>query len=133
MNVRIVVGLVLAGAVTPAFASVDVLHDARLAVPGPPPHEGAGQSVGYPISATAKLEKLFFGKRRLHPGATVGRHAITQEEVYYILSGTGAAISEEGTRAVAAGDAIVMKPGGTIELHQTGKADLVMIVSGARP
>jgi uncharacterized cupin superfamily protein len=133
MKGRIIVGLVLAGAVTPAFASVDVLHEATLAVPGPPPHEGAGQSVGYPISATAKLEKLFFGKRRLHPGATVGRHPITQEEVYYILSGTGAAMSEEGTRAVVAGDAIVMKPGGTIELHQTGKEDLVMIVSGARP
>jgi uncharacterized cupin superfamily protein len=133
MMVRVLAALVMAGAAMPALGSVEVLQESKLAQPGPPPHEGAGQSVGYPISATAKLQKLFFGKRRLHPGATVGRHAITQEEVYYILSGSGAAISEEGTRAVVAGDAIVMKPGGTIELRQTGAEDLVMIVSGARP
>ena len=64
-------------------------RDAEVARPGPGPHNGGGQSVGYSFFQKAAGFKFEFRKRVLKPGATIGYHWQEIDEVYYILSGSG--------------------------------------------
>ena len=73
--------------------------------------------------------KLAFRKRVLHPGSAIGYHLQQEDEIYYVLSGTGEMIMNEKTFVVSAGDAILTRPGSSHGLKQTGKEDLVIIIN----
>lgn len=104
-------------------------HDAEVAKTGAAPHNGPGRSTGYSFFEKAAGFKQVFRKRVLHPGAAIGYHPQKEDEVYYILSGTGTMQMNGNEFPVKPGDAILTRPGSSHGLKQTGKDDLVLIIS----
>lgn len=103
-------------------------RDAEVAKTGAAPHQGPGRSTGYDFFSKAPGFKLAFRKRVLHPGAAIGYHLQKEDEVYYILSGTGTMQMNGQEFPVKAGDAILTRPGSSHGLQQTGKDDLALII-----
>ncbi len=119
-----------ASAQNPAPAEGYILErDAEVARPGPAPHKGPGRSTGYSFFEQAAGFKLAFRKRVLHPGAAIGYHLQKEDEVYYILSGTGVMQMNGKEFPVKAGDAILTRPGSSHGLKQTGADDLTLIIA----
>lgn len=105
-------------------------HDADVKREGPAPHNGPGRSTGYGFFEKANPPfKLAFRKRVLHPGAAIGYHLQKEDEVYYILSGTGIMQMNGNEFVVKAGDGILTRPGSSHGLKQTGKEDLVLMIN----
>ncbi|HMV47269.1 MAG TPA: cupin domain-containing protein [Blastocatellia bacterium] len=103
-------------------------HDADIAKTGAAPHNGPGRSTGYSFFEKATDFKQVFRKRVLHPGAAIGYHPQKEDEVYYILSGTGVMQMNGKEFPVKPGDAILTRPGSSHGLKQTGKDDLALII-----
>jgi mannose-6-phosphate isomerase-like protein (cupin superfamily) len=103
-------------------------HEKDIAKDEPAPHNGGGNSTVYNFFIGAANSKLVFRKRVLHPGAAIGYHLQQEEEIYYILSGTGEMTMNDKEFTVQAGDAILTLPGSSHGLKQTGKDDLVAII-----
>lgn len=120
-----------AAAPVPGQATVGYIHeqDAEVAKPGPAPHKGPGRSTGYSFFEKAADFKQVFRKRVLHPGAAIGYHPQKEDEVYYILSGTGIMQMNGKEFPVKPGDAILTRPGSSHGLKQTGKDDLALIIA----
>ena len=95
----------------------------------PGPHNGGGRSTAYSYFKDAPGFSFAFRKRVLHPGAAIGYHLQKEDEVYYILSGTGTMKMNGETFPVEAGDAILTRPGSSHGLTQSGKEDLVVIIT----
>ncbi|MEO6723946.1 MAG: cupin domain-containing protein [Blastocatellia bacterium] len=107
-------------------------HDADVAKTGAAPHNGPGRSTGYNFFEKATDFKQNFRKRVLHTGAAIGYHPQKEDEVYYILSGAGTMQMNGNEFPVKPGDAILTRPGSSHGLKQTGKDDLVLIISYER-
>ena len=104
-------------------------RDAEVAQPGPGPHKGGGQSVGYSFFQKAEGFKFEFRKRVLKPGAAIGYHLQEIDEVYYILSGTGVMQMNGKEFPVKPGDGILTRPGSSHGLKQTGSEDLTLMIA----
>ena len=65
----------------------------------------------------------------LHVGASIGYHKQSEDEVYYILSGTGLMTINGEELVVKAGDAILTRTGSSHGLAQSGKEDLILIIT----
>ncbi|MFN0086780.1 MAG: cupin domain-containing protein [Blastocatellia bacterium] len=104
-------------------------HDAEVAKPGPAPHNGPGRSTGYNFFEQARDFNIIFRKRVLHPGAAIGYHLQKEYEVYYILGGSGVMQMNGQEFPVKPGDGILTYPGSSHGLKQTGKDDLVLMIS----
>lgn len=107
-------------------------RDAEVKKEGPAPHSGPGRSTGYSFFEKAPGYTQAFRKRVLHPGAAIGYHLQKEDEVYYMLSGTGVMQMNGKEFPVAAGDAILTRPGSSHGLKQTGKDDLVLLITYAK-
>ena len=92
-------------------------------------HNGGGNTTGYSFFSKADGLKMVFRKRLLHPGSAIGYHLQKEDEVYYIISGTGEMQMNGKSFTVKAGDAILTRPGSSHGLKQTGKEDLAIIIS----
>jgi mannose-6-phosphate isomerase-like protein (cupin superfamily) len=92
-------------------------------------HNGGGNTTGYSFFSKANGLKMTFRKRILHPGSAIGYHLQKEDEVYYIISGTGEMQMNDKTFAVKAGDAILTRPGSSHGLKQTGNKDLAIIIA----
>lgn len=103
-------------------------HEKDIAVEQPGPHNGGGMSTAYSFFSNAPGFKLAFRKRALHPGAAIGYHLQEEDEVYYVLSGTGEMEMNGKFFPVKAGDAILTRPGSSHGLKQTGTDDLVIFI-----
>jgi hypothetical protein len=64
-------------------------HDADIAKTEKGTHNGGGNTTGYSFLSKADDLKIAFRKRILHPGSAIGYHLQNQDEIYYIISGTG--------------------------------------------
>jgi mannose-6-phosphate isomerase-like protein (cupin superfamily) len=104
-------------------------RDVEVKKEGPAPHNGPGRSTGYSFFEKAPGYTQAFRKRVLHPGAAIGYHLQREDEVYYMLSGTGVMQMNGKEFPVAAGDAILTRPGSSHGLKQTGKDDLVLLIT----
>lgn len=104
-------------------------RDAEVAQPGPGPHKGGGQSVGYSFFQKAEGFKFEFRKRVLKPGAAIGYHLQEIDEVYYILSGSGVMQMNGKEFPVKPGDAILTRPGSSHGLKQMGTEDLTLMIA----
>ena len=94
------------------------------------PHGGPGMSTAYGFFEKATPPfKIAFRKRVLHPGAAIGYHLQKEDEVYYILSGTGIMQMNGKEFPVKAGDGILTRPGSSHGLKQTGNEDLVLMIN----
>lgn len=92
-------------------------------------HNGGGNTTGYNFFASATNSKLVFRKRVLHAGSAIGYHLQKQEEIYYILSGTGEMTMNDKKFTVKSGDAILTFAGSSHGLKQTGTEDLAIIIN----
>jgi mannose-6-phosphate isomerase-like protein (cupin superfamily) len=104
-------------------------REAEVKKTGGAPHGGPGRSTGYSFFDKVDSFRYVIRKRVLHPGAAIGYHLQKEDEVYYILSGTGTMQMNDKEFPVQAGDAILTLPGSSHGLKQTGKEDLVLMIS----
>ena len=104
-------------------------HDAEVMKRGKGPHDGGGESTSYNFFDHASGYKQVFRKRVLHPGSAIGYHLQKEDEVYYVLSGTGIMQMNGREFPVKAGDGILTRPGSSHGLKQTGQDDLVLIIT----
>jgi len=104
-------------------------HEKDIAKSEPGTHNGGGNTTGYSFFSKADSLKQTFRKRVLHPGSAIGYHLQKEDEVYYIISGSGEMQMNGKTFPVRAGDAILTRPGSSHGLKQTGKEDLVIIIT----
>jgi len=104
-------------------------HEKDIAKNEPGTHNGGGKTIGYSFFSRADSLKMTFRKRVLHPGSAIGYHLQKEDEVYYIVSGRGEMQMNGKSFPVKAGDAILTRPGSSHGLKQTGKSDLVVIIT----
>ena len=103
-------------------------HDAEVAKTEPGPHKGGGATIGYSFFANTPGLKLVFRKRALKPGSAIGYHLQKEDEIYYVLSGTGEMTIDGKAFTVTPGTAILTRPGSSHGLKQTGRDDLVILI-----
>ncbi|NOT60277.1 MAG: cupin domain-containing protein [Acidobacteria bacterium] len=104
-------------------------REAEVKQTGGAPHGGPGRSTGYSFFDKEASFKYVVRKRVLHPGAAIGYHLQKEGEVYYFLSGTGTMQMNGKEFPVTAGDAVLTLSGSSHGLKQTGKDDLVLLIS----
>ena len=104
-------------------------HEKDIAKEERSPHDGVGMSTAYSFFAGARDLKFAFRKRVLKPGSSIGYHLQNEDEVYYIVSGTGMMKMNRDSLSVAAGDGVLTRPGNSHGLRQTGTDSLVVIIN----
>ena len=118
---------------TGAFANGSrIQHDREVAVEQPGTHDGGGMTTGYPFFGEVDDMPFYFRKRAMHPGSAIGSHRQEQDEVYYVLSGTGDYTLDGKTMVVGPGTALLTRKGSSHALKQTGTQDLVIIITYPR-
>ena len=114
---------------TPEPGGIVIEHDADVARNEPGTHNGGGQTVGYSFFRTVPNLKLVFRKRAFKPGSGVGHHVQKEDEIYYVLSGTGTMTLDGKTVDIKPGTAVLTRPGSSHSLKQTGTEDLVVLIN----
>lgn len=112
----------------PRGGNFAVERDAEVAQAQEGPHDGGGPTTGHSFFADEPGLQFVFKKRVLHPGSAIGLHTQRENEIYYVLTGTGRYTMDDRTIDVGAGMALLTKPGGAHALVQTGEDDLVLII-----
>jgi mannose-6-phosphate isomerase-like protein (cupin superfamily) len=113
----------------PAPGGYIVEHDADVAKNEPGTHNGGGQTVGYSFFSKVPKLALVFRKRALKPGSGIGLHEQKEDEIYYVLSGTGTMTLDGKTVNVTPGTAVLTRTGSSHSLRQTGSEDLVILIN----
>lgn len=106
-----------------------VQHDSEVQRTEPGPHSGGGQTVGYSFFEKTPRLGLIFRKRALKPGAGIGYHQQTEDEIYYVLSGHGTMTADGKSFDVGPGTAVLTRTGSSHGLKQTGTEDLVILIN----
>ena len=106
-----------------------VQSEEQIATTEPGSHNGGGTTTAYKFFKSVPGSTLQLTKRILKPGAAIGYHLQKEEEIYYILSGTGEMSMNGKTFTVKEGDAVLTMPGNWHGLKQTGPAALVVIIN----
>lgn len=130
---KILLGLLLVLSASIAFSQTTqpyiLEHENDIAKKESGTHNGGGSTVGYSFFSKADGLKMVFRKRVLNPGSAIGYHLQKEDEIYYVISGTGEMQMNGKSFPVKAGDAILTRPGSSHGLKQTGKDDLVIIIN----
>jgi mannose-6-phosphate isomerase-like protein (cupin superfamily) len=113
----------------PAPGGIVIEHDADVAKQEPGTHNGGGQTIGYSFFSKVPNMKLVFRKRAFKPGSGVGHHVQKEDEIYYVLSGTGTMVLDGKTVDIKPGTAVLTRPGSSHSLKQTGSEDLVVLIN----
>ena len=106
-----------------------IRHESEIGKPAPGPHDGTGETMGYGYFDDIKDFNIYFRKRVLYPGASIGIHTQMKDEVYYCASGSGIMIVNGKEFDIKPGDAFLTRTGSTHGLRQTGKDNLVIFVT----
>lgn len=104
-------------------------RDADVARNEPGTHNGGGQTIGYSFFRSVPKLKLVFRKRVFKPGSGVGHHVQREDEIYYVLSGTGTMTLDGKTVDITPGTAVLTRPGSSHSLKQTGTEDLAVLIN----
>jgi len=113
----------------PAPGGYVIEHDADVAKTEPGTHNGGGQTIGYSFFSKVPKLGLIFRKRALKPGSGIGLHEQKEDEIYYVLSGTGTMTLDGKTVNVTPGTAVLTRTGSSHSLKQTGSEDLVILIN----
>ncbi len=103
--------------------------DKGVAAPEPGSHNGGGQTTAYKFFDDVKDMSFTFRKRAMHPGSAIGYHLQQEDEIYYVLSGTGVMTVNGKSFDVSAGSAVLTRPGNSHGLVQKGTGDLVVLIA----
>jgi mannose-6-phosphate isomerase-like protein (cupin superfamily) len=98
-------------------------------------HDGEGFAVARRLFTRADFSSglFFYNESWLQPGSSYGEHRHEgDEEVYYVLEGTGLMRVDDEEQEVGPGDAILTKSGSRHSLRNTGQTALKLLVIGAR-
>ena len=126
MSALLAILLANAGA-APAMVVIDEAATVREEAP---PHGQIGMSTAWRISDAVPAPRSFeFRKRALHVGAAIGIHAIDNDEIYYVLSGTGVVHSDGEESELKTGSAAWLYKGAKVGIRQTGGEPLVLIIA----
>ncbi len=106
-----------------------VVHEADFVRQQPGPHGGPGRTTAYPLFADAPGLPFVLRKRVLHKGAGIGLHQHHKDEIYYVVAGRGRYVLDGKAHDVAAGDAMLTRPGSTHAIEQVGEDDLVLLLA----
>ncbi len=117
----------------PSARQMVVVREADVRVEQPPPHGGSGMSTAYRLSDAAPARNFEFRKRVLHPGASIGMHVLSHDEIYYVLNGVGVVTSDDQTTPLEAGMAAYLYEGADVGIRQVGQEDLVLIIAYPLP
>ena len=104
-------------------------EDAAVTKTEPGPHEGTGQTTAYRYFDDVPDARVIFRKRALHPGASIGMHVLSHDEVYYIVSGRGELSVDDSRVEVGPNSAVFLHEGADVGIRQLGEEDLVIIVA----
>jgi quercetin dioxygenase-like cupin family protein len=104
-------------------------HDAGVAKSEPGTHNGGGQTVGYSFFKDVPNLPMVFRKRAMKPGSGIGLHEQKEDEIYYVLSGTGTMTLDGKIVAITPGTAVLTRTGSSHSLKQTGRDDLVILIN----
>jgi mannose-6-phosphate isomerase-like protein (cupin superfamily) len=104
-------------------------EDAAVTRQEPGPHAGTGQTTAYRYFNEVSDARVIFRKRALHPGASIGMHVLSHDEVYYVLSGRGELRVDDERAEVGPGSAVFMHEGADVGIRQLGAEDLVIIIA----
>lgn len=104
-------------------------EDAAVSKQEPGPHEGTGQTTAYRYFDDVTDARVIFRKRALHPGASIGMHVLTHDEVYYVVSGRGELTVDDSKIEVGPNSATFMHEGADVGIRQIGDEDLMLIVA----
>jgi mannose-6-phosphate isomerase-like protein (cupin superfamily) len=113
----------------PAPGGYIIEHDPEVAKTEPGTHNGGGETIGYSFFKSVPNLKLVFRKRALHPGSGIGLHEQKEDEIYYVLSGTGTMTLDGRSVDITPGTAVLTRTGSTHSLKQTGRDDLVIMIN----
>ena len=113
----------------PASRPMVIVDEADTMRQEPTPHGAIGLSTAYRISDGVPGRTMEFRKRILRPGSAIGLHRIAHDEVYYVISGTGAVSSGGVTQPVRTGVAAYLFDGETVGIRLTGRDPLVLIIA----
>lgn len=122
-------GWTLSAAQKPAPGGYILERDAEVATQEQGTHNGGGQTIGYSFFKKAPRLGLVFRKRALKPGSGIGYHEQKEDEIYYVLSGTGTMVLDGKTVEITPGTAVLTRTGSTHSLKQTGGEDLVILIN----
>ena len=118
----------LAGLLAAAPPAV-IVREADVVRAEVPPHKGTGMSTAWRLSDAAPGRNFEFRKRALDPGASIGLHVLSHDEVYYVVSGMGVVTSDGKEYRVEEGMAAYLYEGADVGIRQTGAAPLVLIIA----
>jgi mannose-6-phosphate isomerase-like protein (cupin superfamily) len=119
----------LVAAAQPRAGGYIIEHDAEVAKSEPGTHDGGGQTVGYSFFKDVPNLRLVFRKRALKPGSGIGLHEQKEDEIYYVLSGTGTMTLDGKSVDITPGTAVLTRTGSSHSLKQTGRDDLVILIN----
>ncbi|MES2416946.1 MAG: cupin domain-containing protein [Bacteroidota bacterium] len=103
-------------------------NDIDVAKEEPGTHKGGGKTIGFNFFGAAKDLKTVFRKRILKPGSAIGYHLQKEDEIYYILSGTGIMKMNGKSFTVKPGDAILTRPGSSHAIAPDPTNDLTILI-----
>jgi mannose-6-phosphate isomerase-like protein (cupin superfamily) len=107
-----------------------VVSEPEVAVREAPPHGAIGMSTAYRISdAAPQPRRMEFRRRVLDPGAAVGEHPISHDEVYYVTAGRGVVVSDGVEAELSSGMAAYLYEGAVVGIRQTGEEPLSIIIA----
>ncbi len=89
-------------------------EDAAVTSREPAPHEGTGMTTAYRYFDDVRDARVIFRKRALHPGASIGVHVLTHDEVYYVVSGQGELTVDDSKVTIGANSATFMREGAAV-------------------
>jgi len=101
----------------------------EIAIEQPGPHDGGGKTTAYPFFSKAPGLELAFRKRTLRKGSSIGYHLQKEDEIYYIVAGTGEMTVNGKSFPVSAGDAILTRPGNYHGLKPAANDSLTLIIN----
>ena len=87
------------------------------------------ETPAYSFFKTVPALHLVFRKRALKPGAAIGYHRQTEDEIYYVLTGRGRMTLDGKVVDVGPGTAILTRTGSSHGLTQVGADDLVILIN----
>ena len=105
-----------------------VEREREIAVQQPGPHRGGGTTTAYPFFAKVNDLEMVFRKRVLHAGSAIGYHEQHEDEIYYVIAGTGVMKMNGDSFRVGPGDAVLTRPGSSHGLRPEGERDLTILI-----
>jgi len=106
-------------------AKQDLITDIRRSM-----HKGEGSIEFEHIATTEELKGKcrLFAKLRLEPNASIGLHEHNdEEEIFYILKGTGLVTDDNAEKLVHPGDVVITRGGSSHSIKNNGTSDLELI------